>query len=406
MDRHRLQPATSYSLQALGKGLLPVIGCLHTSVDLDFARLFSHDFHVCDIKFGILGADFLSRHKLIVDVIYRPLTESIEVERCSPSSELEPDPSFEIQTNDKTNPKLLNSLQKTFPEVFDPCRRNRGAKHSVVASVQTSTEELVFARTRRLSPEKFRALRDELKRLCDQGILENSHSAWTSPIVMVRKKSGTWRLCADFTNLNKILQTRKYALPYISDFTALAHGCSIFSSIDISDAYYNLPIKPEDKHKLTITTPLGNYSYNYLPMGLATSSTYFQQLMNEALAGIPQVFCYLDDVIVMSHNPTDHKRTLNQVFTQLRDHGLVVNQDNCVFGVNSLSFLGFKVSEQGFSPLPAKVLAINDFSLPRTKRQLNRISACISTIASLYPITPSFSNPFIFFPLPPPLIDL
>ena len=72
----------------------------------------------------------------------------------------------------------------------------------------------------------------------------------------------------------------------------------------------------------------------------------------------------------MSRNPTDHERTLNQVFTRLRDHGLVVNQDKCVFGVNSLSFLGFKVSEQGFSPLPTKVSAINDFPLPRTKRQL------------------------------------
>ena len=121
-------------------------------------------------------------------VTHRWLTESIEVEKCSPSSELEPDPSFWIQTNNKTNPKILNSLQRTFPEVFDPCNRNREAKHLVVASVETFTEDPVFARTHRLSPKKFRALRDELKRLCDQGILENSHSAWTSPIVMVRKK--------------------------------------------------------------------------------------------------------------------------------------------------------------------------------------------------------------------------
>ena len=93
--------------------------------------------------------------------------------------------------------------------------------------------------------------------------------------------------------------------------------------------------------------------------------------MNKPLVGIPQVFCYLDDVIVMSYNRTDHGRTLHQVFIRLRDHGLVVNQENCVLGVNSLSFLGFKVkSEQGFSPLPTKVSFINDFPLPRTKRQL------------------------------------
>ena len=218
---------------------------------------------------------------------------------------------------------------------------------------------------------------------------------------MVRKKSRTWRPCADFTNINKILQTRKYPLSYISDFTALAHGCSIFSSLDISDAYYSIPIKPEDKYKLTIITPLGNCSYNYLPMGLATSSTYFLQLMNEALVGIRQVFCYLEDVIVMSCNPTDHERTLNQVFTRLRDHGLVVNRDKCVFGANSLSFLGFKLSEQGFSPLPTKVSVINDFPLPRIKRQLKSISTCISTTANLYPTTPSFSDPSILFAFAP-----
>ena len=153
--------------------------------------------------------------------------------------------------------------------------------------------------------------------------------------------------------LKKILQTQKYALPYISDFTALAHGCSIFSSLDISDAYYNIRIKPKDNPKVAITTPLGNYSNNYLPIGLATSFTYLQKLMNEALAVIPQVFSYLGVVIVMSCNSTDHERTINQVFSQLCNHGLVVNRDKCVFGVKSLLFLGFMVSEQGFSPLPS-----------------------------------------------------
>ena len=90
---------------------------------------------------------------------------------------LEPNPSFGIQTNDKTNSEISNSLQKTFPEVFDPCRRNREGKHSAVVSIEKSFEEPVFARTRRLSPEKFIALRNELKLICDQDILENSHSA-------------------------------------------------------------------------------------------------------------------------------------------------------------------------------------------------------------------------------------
>ena len=81
--------------------------------------------------------------------------------RCYSSFDLEPDSSCGIQTNDKTNPKILNMLPKSFPEVFDPCHHNREAKHSVVVSVETSTEELIIVRTRRLRPEKFRGTRDK-----------------------------------------------------------------------------------------------------------------------------------------------------------------------------------------------------------------------------------------------------
>ena len=99
----------------------------------------------------------------------------------------------------------------------------------------------------------------------------------------------------------------------------------------------------------------------------------------------------------MSRNPTDHERTLNQVFTRLRDHGLVVNQDKCVFGVNSLSFLGFKVSEQGFSPLPAKVSAINDFPLPRTKRQLKSYLGMYQYYSKFIPNYAKFLQPLHLF---------
>ena len=78
----------------------------------------------------------------------------------------------------------------------------------------------------------------------------------------------------------------------------MAHGCSWFSSIEIKDAYYHIPVRPADSHKLTITTPIGNFRHLFLPMGLATFSGYFNKLMNEVLSGLPQVFMYLDDIII------------------------------------------------------------------------------------------------------------
>ena len=90
-----------------------------------------------------------------------------------------------------------------------------------------------------------------------------------------KKETGDWRLCADFTNLNKVFDMQKYTLPNINDFDALAHDCKWFSALDVADAYYNIPVDPRHRHKLTIATTLGNYCYNYLPMGLASSSCYY-----------------------------------------------------------------------------------------------------------------------------------
>ena len=210
----------------------------------------------------------------------------------------------------------------------------------------------------------------ELKRLIDQGVLERSQSPWTSPIVMVKEKSGGWRLCADFTQLNKLLKIQKYALPNINNFASIAHGCKWFSSIDIADAYYNILVNPLHKHKLTITTPLGNYFYNYLPMGLSSSSCYYQRLMNEVVSGLLQVYCYLDDLIIMFQSYEEHVQLLCQVFSRLCEHGLVVKESKCFFAVHSLSFLGYQVSPEGLAPLRSKVSAIKDYQLPRTKRQL------------------------------------
>ena len=370
VDDRNVQPSTLTSLKALGSGVIDVLGVYKTQINLGFSHLFEHEFYISNILYGILGADFLAYHKLIVDISARRLTESIEVEQCYRYGDSDFKNIFAVQSGDKTDSIILTELKNEYPEVFDAALRERCCKHSVVASIETSSEEPISCKARRLSPEKFRALGEELKRLCDQGILEKSQSAWSSPIVMVRKKSGGWRLCADLTNLNKVLKPKKYALPHVSDFTSLAHGCNLFSSIDIADAYYNIRVRPEDRHKLTITTPLGNYQYNFLPMGLASSSTYFQLLMNEVLSGLPHVFCYLDDVIVMSKTHLEHRQTLKAVFSRLREHGLVVNAKKCNLGVKELSFLGFHVSSEGLKPLQLKVETINNFVTPTTTKLL------------------------------------
>ena len=146
-----------------------------------------------------------------------------------------------------------------------------------------------------------------------------------------------------------------------------------------------IPFSRSDSDKLTITPPIGNYLYRFLPMGLSSSSTYFQRLMNEVLAGVPQVYAYLDDIIVISSDLKEHIRLLKLVFDRLRLHGLVVNQDKCVFVVSSLKFLGHRVTVEGLSPLEDKAQGILDYAQPRTKRQLRRFLGMVQFYAKFIP---------------------
>ena len=375
-------------LPSVGGGVLYTKGEYETRVDLGFARTFHFNFFVAELKYGILGADFLTAHHLGVDMASRQLFLSSEVEQSPP-----PDP--EPQVVGKQPPQvssgdsqddILQFLKREYPEVFEAVKRSRLIKHSVVATVETETDEPIAFRARRLAPDKFSALKHEISRLVTQGILEESQSLWAFPIVMVPKTDpGKYRLCADFVALNKVLKVKKYALPNVLDFASMASGCEVFSSIDIKDAYYMIPVSRSDSDKLTITTPIGNYRYRFLPMGLSSSSTYFQRLMNEVLAGIPQVFAYLDDIIVMSSNLEEHIRLLKLVFDRLRLHGLVVNQDKCVFAVSSLKFLGHRVSVEGLSPLEDKAQGIVEYAQPRTKRQLRRFVGMVQFYAKFIP---------------------
>ena len=185
----------------------------------------------------------------------------------------------------------MAELQQKFPEVFEPLKRSRVVKHSVVAKVEIVTKTLFGPVSKDCPPlpHIVAALRQEINRLVTSGILAKSHSDWSSPIVMVKKANGQYRRCANFVSLNKVLQKTRYPLPNIHGFSMTFSGCNIFSCTDIMDAYYQIPVDPSCSHKLTITTAIGCYRYLHLPLGLATFSNYFQSLMHKVISDIPGV---------------------------------------------------------------------------------------------------------------------
>ncbi len=133
------------------------------------------------------------------------------------------------------------------------------------------------------------------------------------------------------------------------DFSARVAGCKVFSEIDLRKGYYQIPMHPADIRKTAICTPFGLFEFRRMPFGLRNAGNTFQRMMDRILAGLSFVFCYLDDIIIASRDEQEHLEHLREVFSRLREAGLVINAEKCVFAATTVEFLGHKVSAAGSS---------------------------------------------------------
>ena len=146
-----------------------------------------------------------------------------------------------------------------------------------------------------------------------------------------------------------------YPLPNMLDFADRLSGCTVFSKIDLRKGYWQVPVKTEDRAKTTVITPFGLFQFRRMPFGLRNAGSSFQRMMDRVLVNLPFSYCYLDDLRVASPDLKTHQQHLYQVFERLREFGLVINLEKCVFAVASFEFLGHVVSAEGAKPITSYV---------------------------------------------------
>jgi RNase H-like domain found in reverse transcriptase/Reverse transcriptase (RNA-dependent DNA polymerase) len=176
------------------------------------------------------------------------------------------------------------------------------------------------------------------------------------------------------------MQTRpdRYTCPNIGDLTARLAGCTIFSKLDLRKGYHHVPVRAEDVGKMAIVTPFGTFEFLRMPFGLRNAGQTFQRLMDTILADIPYCFVYIDDMLVASKNQEQHYEDLKLVLECLKQHGLVMNGEKCVFGVPELEYLGHHVSATGIKPLASRVEALRKYPQPQSVSQLQTFLGMIN----------------------------
>ena len=207
------------------------------------------NFIVAKVSRPLVGADFLRHSGLLVDVRRRRLVQADSGSTASLSS-VSSRAVPTISVVQPSNP-YVSWLRDDYPELIRPTFSDNDVKHGVTLPIPT-TSPPVFAKARRLSPDKLVQAKKAFQSMLESGIVRRSDSAWSSPLHLVEKEDGSWRPCGDFLRLNARTTPDKYPVPHLQDFSAQLHGCEFFSKIDLVRGYHQIPVAPEDVHKTAV----------------------------------------------------------------------------------------------------------------------------------------------------------
>lgn len=208
----------------------------------------------------------------------------------------------------------------------------------------------------------------KLKELQETGIIERSTSDWAAPIVSVKKEDGSLRMCVDYRRLNSISQVDAYPMHRIDDMIDRLGQAKFISTLDLTKGYWKMPMAEEDQHKTAFVTPMGQYQFRVMPFGLSGAPASFQRMIDQLVDGLEDYSAaYLDDLVIFSNTWEDHLEHLTDVLERLRQAGLTAKPVKCQLGMQTCSYLGHIVGNGMVKPEADKILAVESFSVPKTK---------------------------------------
>nr|GEX99825.1 putative reverse transcriptase domain-containing protein [Tanacetum cinerariifolium] len=220
----------------------------------------------------------------------------------------------------------------------------------------------------RLAPSEMKELAKQLQELSDKGFKRSSSSPWGAPVLFVKKKDGSFRVCIDYLELNKLMVKNRYPLPRIDDLFDQLQGSSVYSKIDLRSSYYQLRVHEEDIPKTAFKTRYGHYEFQVMPFGLTNAPVVFMDLMNRVCKPYLDKFVivFIGDILIYSNNKEEHEEHLKLILELLKKEELYAKFSKCEFWIPKVQFLGHVNDSKGIHVDPAKIKSIKHWASPKS----------------------------------------
>ncbi|GJZ37508.1 reverse transcriptase domain-containing protein [Tanacetum coccineum] len=224
----------------------------------------------------------------------------------------------------------------------------------------------------RLAPSEMQELSEQLQELQDKGFIRPSHSPWGAPVLFVKKKDGSFRMCIDYRELNKLTIKNRYPLPRIDDLFDQLQGARYFSKIDLRSGYHQLRVHDDDISKTAFRTRYGHFEFTVMPFGLTNAPAVFMDLMNRVCKPYLDKFVivFIDDILIYSKTKEDHENHLRLMLDLLRKEKLYAKFSKCEFWLQEVHFLGHVVNHEGIHVDPSKIEAVKSWKAPTTPSEV------------------------------------
>jgi len=242
----------------------------------------------------------------------------------------------------------------------------------------------VRQRRRKFNEEKRQVIHEETRKLLAAGhIREIQYPEWLANVVLVEKSNDKWKMCVDFTDLNKACPKDSYPLPSIDALVDSASGCKLMSFLDAFSGYNQIRMHPMDECKTAFMTERSCYCYKVMSFGLKNVGATYQRLMDRVLSPMlgRHVQAYVDDMVVTSREKEQHVTDLEELFMTIAKYRLKLNLEKCIFGVEAEKFLGFLLTEWGIEANPEKCAAIMAMRSPASVKEVQQLTVRLAALS-------------------------